>query len=103
MRSQPFKLEFKARAQIADQRAMRASIDESKVFSLGNRFQLDAVLVYTVDVGNTPWGQQSTDNKIEARLFDMKTSEVFMGEGDIDRTPSITKELLSKFKAVRGI
>jgi ankyrin repeat protein len=77
------------------------TIDRSKIQSLGEKYELDAVLIYTLRVGSQTGPYTTIGSRIEARLFDIRSKQVIERTADVEQALTVTKELLSEFKSTR--
>ena len=76
-------------------------VDESSIYSLGKRYNLDAVLVYKVELG--PWRYNGFAwVNVECRVFDIERRGRVNTQGDLDDAKELTEDCLSKLNAERA-
>jgi hypothetical protein len=76
-------------------------LNESTLYSLGKRYNLDAVLVYKVELG--PWRHSDFAwVNVECRVFDIEKRGRVNSQGDLDLAKELTEDCLSKSNAERA-
>ena len=76
-------------------------LDESHLYSLGKRYNLDAVLVYKVELGPWRYSDFAWVN-VECRVFDIEKRGRVNSQGDLGHAKELTEDCLSKLNAERA-